>query len=239
MIAVPIENDIKSVQVFDCSDNAINTTTKEILNLRLNATKADYRLPVINSFHPSRFDSGLIAVNGSTCYLWKLQLTKPETISFMTIDMGTKLDVLPTRNQSEANSSATTLDLFTAETFVSPYRVCRAIRNEDFISEDEEINETFLLKGFYFSCDSISDKDYLAETRKLTRTVIVQTRSAVARDIHLVAVFLAKHKLNPKNSRPECGKPETVSTGVNHRIIYKTGRSESNTYGFRKRNSLH
>ena len=185
--------------------------------MKINQTENPLRLT--NSFHASRIMSGPIKVNGSSCYLWKISLQTPTITAFLTLDLATEL----TERDRNVNSSTLQKGIITVDPFVSPYRICRYINEDDYIQNDPDTNLTYLLRGTYFRCDSISEKEYLIETNKPSQHLMVETRTNYERDVHLVAIFLAKHKLNPKNGRPDCGKPETVSTGVNHREIFNSG----------------
>ncbi|CAG2117300.1 unnamed protein product, partial [Medioppia subpectinata] len=214
---IPIENDIQLVQVFNCSDSENSTTNNEILNLQLNQTENP--LLFANSFHASRHESGPITVNGSECYIWKFKLQRPTIIPFLTIDFATQLNPKETINASVDDFNVTSMrtEVLIVEPFVSPYRICRRLSKSDFLNGDPITNSTYLLSGYYFRCDNIGENEYKLESKRVSQTFLVQTRTQYRRDVHLVAVFLATHKIDHKTDKPECGKPETVSTGVNFR----------------------
>ncbi|CAG2117321.1 unnamed protein product, partial [Medioppia subpectinata] len=172
-----------------------------------------------NSFHASRHESGPITVNGSSCYIWKFKLQRPTIIPFLTIDFATQLNPKETINASVDDFNVTSMrtEVLIVEPFVSPYRICRRLSKSDFLNGDPITNSTYLLSGYYFRCDNIGENEYKLESKRVSQTFLVQTRTQYKRDVHLVAVFLATHKIDHKTDKPECGKPETVSTGVNFR----------------------
>lgn len=215
---VAIENDIELIRVFNCTNS--NSTTHEILSLEVNQSSNPLRF--LNSFHASRIRTGPIAVNGSSCYLWQFKLKKPSMIPFLTLDFGTQVspkdvskNASKTKNEKTKDSTSLLSELLTVYPFVSAYRVCRSIHKENQIKPDNNI--TYLLTAYYFRCDSITESDYNNETKDLSDMLTVETRAHNARDVSLVAVFLADHKTNPSTGKADCGRPETVQTGANFR----------------------
>jgi hypothetical protein len=137
----------------------------------------------------------------------------------MTLDFLTEL----TDDDREDNSTAFKTDVLAIAPMVSPHRICRTLQEDNFVQNDSEANSMYLLRGIFFRCDSISEKEYINERSKESQQISVDIKANRERDIHLVAVLLATHKLNPKNGKPDCGRPEVVNTGVNHRKIVKGG----------------
>lgn len=141
----------------------------------------------------------------------------------MTLDFATEL----TDDDREDNSTAFKTDVLAIAPMVSPHRICRTLHEDNFVQNDSETNSTYLLRGMYFRCDSISEMEYFNERSKESQQILVDIKANRERDIHMVAVLLATHKLNPKNGKPYCGRPEVVNTGVNHREIVKGGSLSS------------
>lgn len=197
----------------------------------MNINQTENPLRFANSFHASRLKTGPITVYGSSCYLWKFKLNKQSMIPFLTIDFATQLQMRDNSDGSidQINSTLLRSDILTVDPYVSPYRICRSLQNLDFINADPYSNATFLLRGHYFRCDSISENDYNIETKKMSEEIVVQTRTNYPRDVNLIAIFLATHKMDPKTGKPDCGKPETIRTGANFRES-NLGSKKSNEF---------